>query len=308
MKRKIINILGNIILIVCIGYLINAIYKQQIEWGKYIGDWKVIAGIVVSLIILVGSIFFNAHIYGEILNKICKKNIDVNELRDVYITSNIGKYLPGNIMHFVGRNMIGIKYKIEQKKIVIATFSELLLIVTVSFLYVLVFGNKYIYTTLFFIIDKYRNMLGLFQIGIIVISIAAIVLITLYRKRIVNIIKKIDYGFLAKIFIKEIGIFGLASITYAIVLLSIDNSNINYNQIVMLFIVYIIAWLVGFLLPGVPGGIGVREAILTLLLSSLIQRDIILISVVIHRCVTIIADFIAFLLLKVTSKIRRNNR
>lgn len=305
MKRKMLNILGNILLVVCIVYLFKNIYKQDINWIDYFTNSKIVITCIVSIIILIVSIYVNAHIYGAILKKISKKFIANIELRDVYITSNIGKYLPGNVMHFVGRNMLGIKYNIEQKKIVITTIIELLLIVVASLLYILLFGREYIYTVTIFVQTQYKNLLGSILILVFIAFMCMIWIITRYKKVIFEYVKKIDFKFIIKTLVKEVIIFGISALTYLFVIVSVLNDRIYYDQLMIILVVYIISWLVGFILPGAPGGMGVREAILTLLLKNIISQDIILVSVVIHRCLTIIADFMAFLLVKSEYKMRR---
>ena len=57
----------------------------------------------------------------------------------------------------------------------------------------------------------------------------------------------------------------------------------------------IIAWLVGYLTPGAPGGIGTREAALIALLSYLNQEDTVLIATALFRVVTTLGDVLLFL-------------
>jgi len=56
----------------------------------------------------------------------------------------------------------------------------------------------------------------------------------------------------------------------------------------------IIAWLVGYLTPGAPGGIGTREATLIALLSFLNQEDAGLIATALFRVVTPLGDVLLF--------------
>lgn len=56
----------------------------------------------------------------------------------------------------------------------------------------------------------------------------------------------------------------------------------------------IIAWIVGYLVPGVPGGIGVREAVLVALLSGSGAADTVLIASALLRLVTTFGEAICF--------------
>lgn len=57
----------------------------------------------------------------------------------------------------------------------------------------------------------------------------------------------------------------------------------------------VIAWLIGYLTPGAPGGIGTREATLIALLWFLHQDDAVLIATALFRVVTTLGDVVLFL-------------
>ena len=59
---------------------------------------------------------------------------------------------------------------------------------------------------------------------------------------------------------------------------------------------YMLAWVLGFIVPGAPGGIGVREAILVLLLSPVIGDTVTLSAALIHRLISIIGDFTGYMI------------
>lgn len=69
-----------------------------------------------------------------------------------------------------------------------------------------------------------------------------------------------------------------------------------------------IAWVLGFIIPGAPGGIGVRETALTLLLTPVTGRDMIVVLSVLHRLVTVAGDFTSYLLRKKLWRIKENPR
>ncbi|SMQ69675.1 hypothetical protein SAMN06297468_1862 [Altererythrobacter xiamenensis] len=53
---------------------------------------------------------------------------------------------------------------------------------------------------------------------------------------------------------------------------------------------YSIAWLIGFLLPGAPAGIGVREVALVALLEKSISPEILASAIIVHRLLTAAVD------------------
>jgi len=60
--------------------------------------------------------------------------------------------------------------------------------------------------------------------------------------------------------------------------------------------IYAVAWLIGFLVPGAPAGLGVREALLVLGLSPLLGQDVATATTALFRVVTVAGDGIAFAL------------
>jgi hypothetical protein len=57
---------------------------------------------------------------------------------------------------------------------------------------------------------------------------------------------------------------------------------------------YILSWLIGFLTPGAPSGLGIREVLLLMFLGGLVNEDLLLSAVVIHRAIQVTSDILAF--------------
>ena len=68
-----------------------------------------------------------------------------------------------------------------------------------------------------------------------------------------------------------------------------------------------LSFILGYITPGVPGGIGIREAVMVYFFSTFIPEDQILSSAIIFRITTIIGDFIAFGIASIVYKIRNTN-
>lgn len=58
---------------------------------------------------------------------------------------------------------------------------------------------------------------------------------------------------------------------------------------------YSLAWIIGFLIPGAPGGLGVRESALVLLLAGTFPRDVVLLIALLARLASVGADVLAFI-------------
>ncbi len=70
----------------------------------------------------------------------------------------------------------------------------------------------------------------------------------------------------------------------------------------LLLSVYSVSWLAGFLTPGAPGGIGVRETVMVLLLAPSITPPTALFAAIFFRLINIAGDILLFLISLFTSR------
>ncbi|MDE7313222.1 MAG: hypothetical protein K2N87_16640 [Eubacterium sp.] len=67
------------------------------------------------------------------------------------------------------------------------------------------------------------------------------------------------------------------------------------RQVRMILTVYILSWAAGSIMPGAPGGIGVREAVITYLTRNHPLQEAILLAMVLHRVSTVLGDIFGYL-------------
>ena len=68
---------------------------------------------------------------------------------------------------------------------------------------------------------------------------------------------------------------------------------------------YLLAWLVGFLTPGAPSGLGIREAIMLLFISGMVYESILLSAIVVHRVIAVVGDVFAYVVCLVLTRLER---
>ena len=85
-----------------------------------------------------------------------------------------------------------------------------------------------------------------------------------------------------------------ASVLFIIIMKVIVHENFfSYGTVIGAFL---LSWMVGFIVPGAPGGIGIREAVITFLLSKSVSQESVVVSIVIYRFITTIGDLIGFMI------------
>lgn len=301
MNNKWVNRSGKILLAITLIVIIKMLYDQDINIGDYVNTWQKVVIMSIVIAIYVVCIFVNARVYYKVLNIFSNQKINRDEISNVYITSNLGKYLPGNIMHFIGRNVLGVQYNISQSNMLLATILELAITLITTFVLTIIFSAQYFLTVFKLLIVDYKKIVVALLVGALVVLCFGIILIYKHREKVSDIIRVLGTRKNKRYILQGIGLnlgTQIASgITYILVVVTIYNDSVSVN--ISLIGIYLLAWLVGFIMPGVPGGIGIKESILILLLNGLLPRDIILVSVIIHRCLNIIAEVLAFVIMKV---------
>jgi hypothetical protein len=195
-----------------------------------------------------------------------------------FAKTEIAKYLPGNIFHFLGRQLLANKLELSQSQMVkVSSIFTLLLVV-----------GTILSATLFFVsssgIDTYTKIL------LLILALLSIG-VTLYLFPSFDRVKKLQMDTILTISI------GMQGIMMGIIIFSqIDSSQVGlFFQVVG---IYIFSWLVGFVTPGASGGIGVREGAFIAMAEFWhlsISSEIILFSILFIRLINIVADLVAYL-------------
>ena len=250
--------------------------------------------LIISLIITLLAHIWSGWVWTWIL-AIFQQSLGLAKGIRVYLITNIAKYLPGNVWHFYGRiNAVSQK----RGSVSAATFSVLLepLLMAASALLIAIFS-----TALGLVKTDLNFTIYLGQLLVLMAVLVGIhprilnpLLDRLSRsKEKVTLEQKTElttYPFLP--FLGEIGFVlfrGLGFIFAFMVLQSIA-----FSQIPSVISAFSIAWLLGLIVPGAPGGVGVFEATaIALLDESQFPPANVLIVVALYRVISILAEAIA---------------
>lgn len=205
----------------------------------------------------------------------------------VYLKTNIAKYLPGNVWHFYGRIMAVTQVGVSIGAASLSVLLEPLLMASAALLFAL--------------INAQQEHLPL-QILSLIIVLAGV------HPRILNpVIKQFrkmklkgeDPQVIAaggfhidqyplKPFLGQIGFVSLRSLGFILAVLAL--SPIEWQQVPVLLSSFSLAWLLGLVIPGAPGGIGIFEATALALLDQEFSPAILLGAVAFYRLISILAE------------------
>ncbi|MEC4895626.1 MAG: YbhN family protein [Oscillatoria sp. PMC 1051.18] len=205
----------------------------------------------------------------------------------VFLKTNIAKYLPGNVWHFSGRILAATAANISFAAATVSVVLEPLLMAAAALLIALLTVNS-------------ENWF--LQLASLAVIFAAI------HPRLLNpVIKKVSRLKLKKTptvdekktdfriekypvrpLIGELIFVCLRGAGFLLTVLAL--TTINPSKIFLLLGAFSLAWLLGLVVPGAPGGIGVFEATALALLQEEFASGTILGAVALYRLISILAE------------------
>lgn len=301
---KKVKIIGYIATLLSFIFIIRVFSSMDIDKSYFQHPLKLGIKIIILALVLSAGYFLAGYAWRLILEFLSKKVFKTLPVIDVYIRSNIVKYLPGNIMHFAGRNLLGKALGINQLCIATSTGIEIALLVITALILIVTFSFNSFKIILTIILKNrlYMNVLIITLIG----SFILLLTVTFYlvHKKKFYTLKMYITSDLLKVLIKIVPIYLWNHVINALVFICIFKFILNVDiDFMLLGSACLLSWVIGYIIPGAPGGIGVREMILIVLLTNKYSENIVLMGPIFFRLVGIVSDVLAYL---INSVIMRN--
>jgi len=244
-----------------------------------------------SFLFCVLSIFFNAYSWKYIV-KWFGQEFKSNNLVSFYVLTNILKYVPGGIWHFVERfNFIK---KMSNPQIALySTLIEPYFMLSGSFLLAsmgLIFSPFYFFLIfpLVFLNRKFIFLI-LKRLGPLKGKVFDVLRLPNLKDQFEERINIVSF-FPARALFLEIGFVLSKFIGFYICLNTFYTTN-NLNSIFLL-VIFSLSWSLGLVVPTAPGGVGVFEACLLFFVGKSIPQNIILICLIYFRVISTSADLL----------------
>lgn len=210
----------------------------------------------------------------------------------VYLKTNVAKYLPGNVWHFVGRVSALRTVGSPTGVAVLSVIMEPLLMAVAAVVLAGAAGGRLIALSGYPVI----RLAGL---AIVLISVHPRlfnpVLQTLGKAKVKaqRLDVTVDEMALLRTYpvrplLGEIGFVFLRSLGFIAIVLAFQP--LSFADAQALLAAFSLAWLLGLIVPGAPGGIGVFEATAISLLDTHFPVAVILSSVAIYRLISVLAE------------------
>jgi len=286
---KKVRIIGIIIMAVAVVFLVYRFLSFDVDFAELFTG-RMIPSLAIVTVCVMAFFFISSLAWTIWLSFFSGQKVSVLPTYSVYARSNLAKYLPGNIGHYAMRQLYGTSLGIKQKQLLISTILEIFCTALTALILTLLLARD---AFLVILADSVQGswVLPVIIIVIVVIVLVAVLLLSKKKITISEIKTYIRQKAFRTSFLSVCGLFagGLAIIGVTLLFLfwSVTGENANGFLIVSAGIA---SWFVGFITPGVPGGIGVREAVLLLMLSPVIPDDVVLFAAVAQRVSFILAD------------------
>ena len=267
-------------------------------WGSWENiqaafNWKCLLVLLLFTLYVMGSYITYAVLYKKVLEEMAGRTVGI-ECISQYLKANLYKYLPGNVMHYVGRNKIAADGLVSYKQINIASIMEILVsIIAASAIAMLLAGKYVIQYVIQYIVFRWIIC------GSVVLGVVLSIIIVAFRSKIMDFLKDSITPRIPHIFGRMVVIYIIWTIlgnTVFARLLQVLGCEITLTDYFPIIGIYSGAWLIWFLTPGVPGGIGVREAMLNIFLSGIIPTWMASLAGVLIRIAQILGELLAYVI------------
>uniref|UniRef100_A0A7V0Z630 Flippase-like domain-containing protein n=1 Tax=candidate division WOR-3 bacterium TaxID=2052148 RepID=A0A7V0Z630_UNCW3 len=245
--------------------------------------------VIISFIPIFLNFLYGAYLWQKILSNLGEK-ISFKYSLSITGVSILGKYLPGKIWYAAGRVYFIKKLGVKEEKGFLSMALETGLLLLSSLIIFILSPFIYNFTTL-------RSYIFL---AIILTIIFVIALHPFFADKIIKTIcgilrrpfVELRYSYASMLFLTLL--YGIAWIIYGIGFFFLINSfyPISYNKFIDLTSVFAISWNLGFIALFAPAGLGIREGILTLLLSLYFPKPVAIIISLLSRLWITIAEIL----------------
>ncbi|HHJ40185.1 MAG TPA: hypothetical protein ENJ86_12130 [Methylothermaceae bacterium] len=205
----------------------------------------------------------------------------------VFAQSQIGKYLPGNFFHVVGRQIMGRQFGISHNILAASTLYEFVGLVAAS-------TTIAVPTALNFGLFQDRN----YAYYLMVLACLAILILIaarhLTKTRWPHLMNRQTAGALLQAYLNYLLFFIIAGLLLVALCGLFDDRALQPFPAFHLVSIFALSWLAGFLTPGAPSGLGIREGIIVLGLQHLSPEAPAALIALLLRVMTISGDVLFF--------------
>ena len=305
--KKALKIIGNIVMIAALAFVVKKLLDMDISFSQ-LNEGRVVCALVLCFVIQTVIIICSCYPWLVFTRSLSGRKIPFSAAMPVYTQSNLYKYLPGNVFQYVGRNQLAADMEISHVDVACATVLDVLFCVFwTAVISVIMLGGR-----IAELLSKYgRNLLIVGAVGIVIVIALILAVRMKFRDKFKAYISRYS-----KAFAKENRPMLLRGVFYYLLqnavsaamymgCLALIVPQADTGELTALTGAFLFAWIIGFVTPGAPGGIGIREGVMLFVCGDSFADRIVL-FVLVMRIGSVFADVAAFVIGKIYGKAHKS--
>jgi len=285
---------------VVVGLIVGSIITAVLRlWGPISQiHWKFdIRYLLLSIGLVVVTIIGWAWVWAWMVRSLNPNPIALRQLASIYIYSNVAKYVPGSVWNYVARAHLGRQQDISQRQIWVANFVE---VVTALFTGLTLYGVSLLWP------HRHQPMLPTWMILlaalILCLSVSPIGLdillriITVFQRKgdVEQSPVRVQGEYIFVYLIMSLIIWVIISFAFFMLIQSLYP--LPFQHLTEVTGAYSFSFVAGLLAVGLPQGLGVREGILVVVLSSLVPLPLSFSIAIMTRFWLVMCDLLSVIL------------
>ena len=295
--KKLLKLAGHLVVILALAFVVKKIIDMDIKL-RDLSSPRVIGAFALSFVIQTAQIIIACFPWLMFTRSLSGRKIPYSSAMPVYTQSNIYKYLPGNVFQYVGRNKLAADMEISHVDVACATILDVFFCVFwTGVVSVILLGGR-----IAELLEKYgRNLLIVGAAGVLLLIVVYVVVRLKFRDKVRSYLSRYSKAFeksnrpqlLSGIFYY----FAHNCVSAAMYMgcLALIVPQAGTRELFALTGAFLFAWIIGFVTPGAPGGIGIREGVMLFVCGDRFADRIVL-FVLVMRIASVFADVTAFLI------------
>lgn len=298
--KKALKIIGNIVMIAALAFVVKKLLDMDISFSQ-LSEGRVVCALLLCFAVQTAIIICSCYPWLVFTRSLSGRKIPYSAAMPVYTQSNLYKYLPGNVFQYVGRNQLAADMDISHVDVACATVLDVLFCVFwTAVISVIMLGGR-----IAELMSKYgKNLLIVGAVGIVLLILLMLAVRLKFRDKFKAYLSRYS-----KAFAKENRPMLLRGAFYYLLqnavsaamymgCLALIVPQADTGELVALTGAFLFAWIIGFVTPGAPGGIGIREGVMLFVCGDQFADRIVL-FVLVMRIGSVFADVAAFIIGKV---------
>lgn len=291
--KRYLSWLGSALVIVSLGFIGHRLWSQSGALDGLRLDASLIWSSAGAAVIYALACFFLSNAWHALVNLLSELAPARGDNTWVYAKSQLGKYIPGNFMQFAGRHLLSRDLGLSHATLAASALGEIAgLLAASSTLAVLSLGLLGAQQR----VASLPWLLLIVPIGLTVTAVAARAFWPWARQRFRGLPRlepKVVWQGVAGVYLRYLLFFAGAG-TALLWLIHALGAPVDLKTTAIAMVVFAVSWLAGFVTPGAPSGIGVREAIIVLALEQTALSVPAVTLALLFRLVTVTGDVLFF--------------